>query len=76
MCTQPKLEDEIHFIFNCKSLKQVRKPYLKEFRKENGFTKKDDKYVQLKAMLNPINIRKFANWLEQMYLTRRDIVYR
>ncbi len=30
----------------------------------------------MSSMLRPENIRKFSEWLEQMYLTRRDIIFR
>ncbi len=35
VCDKPEVEDEIHFLFVCKPLKPIRKPYTKTFRKEN-----------------------------------------
>ena len=70
------MENEIHFVITCPALKSVRKPYLKSFREETGLTKRTDKHVQLKCMIDADNITKFSVWLEEMYHARRNIIYR
>ena len=74
-CDKGKIEDERHFLFRCKALKAVRKPYLKDLLKRNGLKKKE--WLKcLRVMLEETNLKKFAQWLEEMYLVRRAIIYR
>ena len=77
LCTKGEVEDEIHFIFKCKTLKSVRKPYLKNFYEENGGKRKyKDHCKALKCMLTPENIKRFGDFLLTMYHARRALVYR
>ncbi len=32
VCDKPEVEDEVHFLFRCKKLKKIRKPYVKSIR--------------------------------------------
>ncbi len=76
VCEKKVIEDEKHFIFVCKKLKKVRKTYIPAFLKEHKLKWKREWEKCLRVMVQPENIKGFAKWLEQMYLARREIVYR
>ena len=89
MCDCGAVEKEIHFTFHCKPFSETRKMYLTEFMASIGIVwrvLKDDRdeidldnekcIEAMSKMLFPENIRKFAEWLESMYLARRSIILR
>ena len=76
VCDRNKVEDEVHFLFVCKKLKKTRKPYVKKIRNEFPFLRKTDHLDMLKIMLDSQHIQEFSVWLENMYLARREILYK
>ena len=76
MCDKKQIEDERHFLFKCKPLKAIRKPYIRSFKRETGLTCKADWQQALETMVDKEHIKDFAIWLENMYLATRAIVYR
>ena len=69
------IEDEVHFLFHCNALKYVRKPFLREMKKEvQGYATMSDT-DKLKTFLSEEYIKRFAKWLVEMYATRRSILY-
>ena len=76
VCDKIEIEDERHFLFKCKPLKPVRKPYIRKFKAETGLKCKNDWVECLKIMINNDHLKDFAVWLEEMYLARRALVYR
>ena len=76
VCDNGEVEDEVHFLFRCKPLKHIRKPYVKSIRAEFPALKKTDYIPMFKIMVNQDHIKEFGSWLEQMVYTRRDIIYK
>ena len=76
VCDRKNIEDNEHFLFKCEPLKTTRKSYIRAFKRETGLKCKGDWKEALKIMIDKDHIKEFAVWLEDMYLTRRAIVYR
>ncbi len=88
MCNSGAIENEIHFTFKCVTLETTRKTYVPEFLKEIGVEVKKDEYgndielddetciFAMREMVRGEHVRKFAEWLEMMYLARRSILFR
>ena len=76
LCKKNKIEDEIHFLYKCRSLKKVRKPFLKRMKREYRELKAMNVFDLTKCLLSEVHIKEFACWLEDMWRTRRDILYR
>ncbi len=89
VCDCGAVENEIHFTFHCKPLQTVRKNYMQTFLAEMGvaWPVLNDKGEEIDLddetcisamykMVQANNIRKFSEWLEQMYLARRNIIFR
>ena len=76
MCDTNAVEDEFHFLFQCKKLKTVRKPYVKSIRREYPSLHKKDYIGMFKIMVGSKHIKDFSLWLEKMFMARRDIIYK
>ena len=76
LCKKKVIEDEVHFLYKCKNLKRVRKPFLKQMKKEHTELKGLDVLALTKCLLSEAYIKEFACWLENMWRARRDILYR
>ena len=75
VCDKLEVEDETHFLFVCKPLKAIRKPYVKAIRREFPSMNKKDYIGMLKVMVDSDHIKEFSLWLEKMFLKRREILY-
>ena len=76
LCNMGVLEDERHFLFKCCTLKKVRKPYLRSKDVDWGQINKKDHNAVMKLVLSKEYIKLGAKWVEDMYMTRKGILYR
>ena len=76
LCSSNVVEDEVHFLHRCRALKKVRKSYLKSTEIDWTRVNKKDKIELTKFLLQKENIKFRARWVEEMYSTRKDILYR
>ena len=76
VCDRPEVEDEVHFLFACKPLKSIRKSYMKSIRREYPSLNKKDYIGIFKVMVDSRHIKDFSQWLEKMFLARREILYK
>ena len=66
----------MHFLYACKELKHVRDLFM--------FTMTDlidgwnvlSKLYRTKLLVSEIHLKRFANWLEEMFYARRGVLYR
>ncbi len=75
VCLENKIEDEIHFIFTCKSLKKVRKTKLKPYLRTDRNTRRMCNHEKLKWLLSEQHLKEFGKILACLYQARQDIVY-
>ena len=69
------LEDEIHFLFECPGLENVRKRFIDTYKITHPEYDSMSNIERLRELLFPENVRQFAKWLEEMTDTRRDKLY-
>ncbi len=76
LCESGKLEDELHFLFECKSLKDCRKKEIKPLRKQIPGYKEKPNIEILTILTDKEHLRDFTSALEQMFHARQDYVYK
>ncbi len=76
LCDSKEIEDERHFLIHCRALKRVRKAYLKSEEIEWGDINKKDHIAVTKHVLSKNHIKFGAKWIEDMYNTRKNLLYR
>ena len=76
VCNTDATEDEIHFLFSCKKLKDVRTPFVSKKVPEDVELEKTDKIALLRECLLAHNLKEFSDWLVDMYHARKCILYR
>ena len=74
VCNTGVTEDEIHFLFNCKKLADIRKPYIDKMVPEDTKLEKTDKVALFRTCILPENLKEFADWLNDMYHARKRIL--
>ncbi len=75
ICLEDKVEDELHFIFECKKLKDVRKAKLDTLLCEDRDTRRMTKAEKLKWLLSKEHIKEFGKVLACIYQARQDVMY-
>ena len=92
VCEREIVEDEIHFLFSCRTLRDVRKGLLLDIREETEEEEEgkeeseeeeeevnvsEEKCVEtLKELVKEENIKSFAEDLEILFNARQRILYR
>ena len=74
LCRTKKVEDELHFIFECPALKYTRDPFIKTKRRKLVGDNGED-VVLLKLLLSKDHIKEFGVFLAKMYTARKSIMY-
>ncbi len=65
-----------NFLFRCKALKRVRKAYLKSDEVDWSRINKKDHNAIMKLVLSKKYIKFGAKWIDDMYNTRKGLLYR
>ena len=73
VCGTKKVEDEIHFIFDCRRLKEECKG-ISELLSPHD--RRRNKRARLCMLLSPNYIKRFAMELEKLYAARQKILYK
>ena len=70
ICTSGETEDEMHHLFRCPGLSDVRKPFIDHIKtivdEYDTLTEEE----RTKIVLKEEHIKFFANWLDTMYTSR------
>ena len=72
ICDSGETEDEMHYLYHCKGLAEVRKPYIEEMR---TFIPDYDKVTEenrTKIILSAQHIKFAAKWFDAMYTGHFD----
>ena len=75
VCCDDKVEDEVHFIFVCKALEEVRKSKLEPVLLEDRSTRTFTNHEKLKWLLSEHRIKDFGKILACLYQARQNVVY-
>ena len=76
VCNTNAIEDEIHFLFSCKKLKEARDVYTSVMVPHDVELEKTDKVALLRTCLSEQHLKQFADWLVDMYHARKHILYK
>ncbi len=75
VCDTEVVENEEHFLFKCTKLKESRKRFMDELHTDFPELKDRPNLEVLSALISEKHIKRFARWLEEMYMERRAILY-
>ena len=75
VCASMEVEDEIHHVFKCKSLKDTRKEFLEPLLLTNSNNKNMSDVEKFQWLLGKDQIREFATALGHIYNDRQNILY-
>ncbi len=75
LCLSGKVEDELHFIFECSALTPVRENKLDPLLLEDRDTRRMTKGEKLTWLINRDHIKDFGKVLACLYQARQDKVY-
>ena len=73
LCDSDSIEDEVHFMFHCNALNEARQGVIDQLNLNIDVT---DDYQKLKLLLNESFIHKCGKYIEVLYKTRQNILYR
>ena len=76
LCGKEEVEDELHFLFTCDALKDVREQTISVLSNSIMDTDSFSKAEQLAKLLTKDHIKEFAQALETHFYARRDLVYK
>ncbi len=72
VCRLRKVEDELHFLFDCPMLRHERRNMLNILDPRD---RRKAKRTRLRLLLSPAYIKQFAHELEKLYLARQKVLY-
>ena len=75
VCLSGKIEDELHFIFECPALKPVRKAKLELLLLEDRDTRRMTNGEKLTWLISREHMKDFGKVLACLYQARQDKVY-
>ena len=76
ICKKPETEDEIHFIFKCDRLKNVRDARLKPILDAAPETKDYNNFEKLKWLLDSDRIMETGSIVAALFKRRQDFLYK
>lgn len=76
ICNEGFVENEMHFLYGCKALKHIIDPFMHIMSDlEDGWNVLS-KIYRTRLLVSETHLKRFASWLEDLYYTRRGILYR
>ena len=76
ICNEGFIENEMHFLYGCKGLKHVIDPFMYTMSELVDGWNVLSKLYRTKLLVSGTHLKRFGSWLEDMYYTRRGILYR
>ena len=74
ICDTKAIENEMHFLFICPTLKFVRCRHETARRVKDQVERGDDMY-EITKMLLDTDLKKLAAWIEDTWVERKNILY-
>ena len=76
VCNTDNIENEYHFLFDCASLQWVRSRFYVEHISNIGWFMLLPDHKKVKYLLSKEMVKSFAQLVEDLYLARRNIIYK
>ena len=72
LCNSNSIENELHFMFDCSALNEIRQKAKEQFNLNLNVS---DQYQALKILLDKPNISICGKYIEMLYRARQNLIY-